>query len=41
MIKRVTDYELIEKIGEGSYGFVFKARNVKNNQLYAIKLIPS
>jgi serine/threonine protein kinase len=30
-------YEKIAKIGEGSYGVVFKCRNKENGQLVAIK----
>ena len=30
-------YEKISKIGEGSYGIVFKCRNRENGQLVAIK----
>ena len=30
-------YEKISKIGEGSYGVVFKCRNRENGQLVAVK----
>jgi serine/threonine protein kinase len=33
-------YELINEVGEGSYGKVFKARNKLTLALYAIKVIP-
>ncbi|CAG2116351.1 unnamed protein product, partial [Medioppia subpectinata] len=33
------DFEKIEKIGEGTYGVVFKARNKKTNELVALKKI--
>ncbi|XP_054156118.1 cyclin-dependent kinase 1-like [Oppia nitens] len=33
------DFEKIEKIGEGTYGVVYKARNKKTNQLAALKKI--
>lgn len=32
-------YELIEKIGEGSYGQVMKAKHAQTGQLHAIKHI--
>ncbi|KAJ3101678.1 Cyclin-dependent kinase catalytic subunit [Phlyctochytrium planicorne] len=32
-------YEKIEKIGEGTYGVVYKARDRKNNQIVALKKI--
>ena len=35
----VHDYEKIEKIGEGTYGVVFKARNKKTGKLAALKKI--
>ena len=31
------DYKIIEKIGEGMYGKVYKAINIKENKYYAIK----
>lgn len=33
------DYERIEKIGEGTYGVVYKARNTKTRELVALKKI--
>ena len=30
-------FEKLEKIGEGSYGVVFKCRNKENGQIVAIK----
>lgn len=33
------DYELIEQIGVGSYGQVFKARDKATNKNVAVKLI--
>lgn len=30
-------YEKLSKMGEGSYGVVFKCRNRENNQIVAIK----
>lgn len=35
----VCDYEKIEKIGEGTYGVVFKARNKKTGKFAALKKI--
>lgn len=32
-------YEIIDKIGEGIYGTVFKARDKKNKNLVALKKI--
>jgi serine/threonine protein kinase len=31
------DYEIIKKIGEGSFGFVYKVRHKTTHELYAIK----
>lgn len=36
---QLTNYELIEKIGEGGYGFVFKARQLSTGQVVAIKML--
>ena len=33
------DYEKLEKIGEGTYGVVYKARSKKTGQLVAMKKI--
>lgn len=35
----LSDYEKIEKIGEGTYGEVYKARKRRNNQIVALKKI--
>ncbi len=35
----VCDYEKIEKIGEGTYGVVYKARNRKTGKFAALKKI--
>ena len=32
-------YEKLSKIGEGSYGVVFKCRNKENGQLVAVKYV--
>src|SRR5262245_17158632 len=36
---RIGDYELLEIIGSGTFGVVFKARNVKLDSFVAIKLL--
>lgn len=38
-VPKVKDYELLEKIGKGSFSKVFKARNSKNGEIVAIKRI--
>lgn len=35
----MNDYEKIEKVGEGTYGVVYKARNIKTRELVALKKI--
>jgi len=35
------DYEILEELGEGSYGSVFKARHRKTGEMYAIKIVPT
>jgi len=37
----VWPFELMEKIGEGGMGVVYKARYVKDDRLFAVKLIPT
>ena len=37
--KCVEEYEKIHMIGEGTYGTVYKARNKKTGQLYALKKV--
>jgi len=32
-------YEILKKLGDGTYGDVFKARNKINNQIVAIKIM--
>ena len=31
-------YKLVEQIGEGNFGLVFKGINIKNNELVAVKI---
>lgn len=39
MIKRYNKYEKLEKIGEGTYGVVYKAKDIISNKLVALKKI--
>ena len=39
VVMSVGDYQKIEKIGEGTYGVVYKARSVKTGQFVAMKKI--
>ena len=34
-------YRLLEKIGEGTYGDVYKVENVRDKKVYAIKFVYS
>ena len=36
---RIDKYEKLERIGEGTYGVVYKARDVDTGQIYALKKI--
>lgn len=38
-MKKVDKYQKIEKIGEGTYGVVYKAKDTKNNEIFALKKI--
>ena len=33
-------YELLEKIGQGAFSQIFKGRNIRTNELIAIKIEP-
>jgi serine/threonine-protein kinase BUR1 len=35
----VKEYDLVCRVGEGTYGTVFKARHLKTGQLYALKKV--
>ena len=39
MFKRICKYKKISKIGEGSYGVVYKAKDLQTNQYVALKKI--
>ena len=32
-------FELLEKIGEGTYGDVYKAKHIREGKIYAIKFV--
>ena len=35
----MSDFKVIEQIGQGRNGLIYKAKNTKDNQIYAIKKI--
>ena len=36
MVKKYDKYEKLQKIGEGTYGVVYKVKDIKTNELYAL-----
>jgi serine/threonine protein kinase len=39
MIKKADKYKKLDKIGEGTYGVVYKAEDIKTKEIYALKKI--
>lgn len=39
MLKAIEDYNLMEKIGSGQYGNVYKAEHRRTRQLFAVKVM--
>ena len=39
MFRRICKYQKLSKIGEGTYGVVYKAKDLQNNQIVALKKI--
>jgi serine/threonine protein kinase len=40
MVKIINNYTLIDQIGEGNYGSVYRAVNSKKQGEFAVKIIP-
>ncbi len=36
---RLWDYEVLDQLGRGEYGQVFKVKNKRNGQIYALKKV--
>ena len=36
---KLEDFDILQILGKGSYGFVAKVRSIKNNKIYAMKQI--
>lgn len=36
---RLWDYEVLEELGRGEYGQVFRVKNKKDSQIYALKKV--
>jgi serine/threonine protein kinase len=36
---RLDQYEKLDKLGEGTYGVVYKARHIQTNEMFALKKI--
>ena len=37
--KLVENYSLLDTVGQGQYGKVYKALNIKTNQIFAVKVV--
>ena len=35
----IAGFQLLDRIGEGTYGDVYKARSLEDNRIYAIKFV--
>lgn len=36
----IANFEVLEKVGQGSYASVFKVRRLTDNKIYALKQVP-